>query len=78
MNADIKAAKHETGLYKNGFVIEPISEAGVNACKQYKGVKMNKFFIPNSLIDSFTKLVVYKGLTIEFNNLKQKHHENTI
>ena len=63
-NQDIKAIYYSSGLYKNGYLIEPITESGIKACKDYKGVKMNKFFIPVSLFADFQVFANYRNLNL--------------
>lgn len=58
---DLQAIEHKTGLYRGGFVITPLTDAGTLAIKKYKGVKMKSFFIPAALFDGFTTHAALNG-----------------
>lgn len=62
-----KYAENADTIYRNGYTVEPITDAGKQVCKIYKGVIMNKFFVPNSMFDGFQSFACSLGApTIDF------------
>ncbi len=63
----MKATYNETGLYKNGFLVVTETKEDKELCRKYKGVVMNKFFVPSALFNGFKKLAERNRIIVETN-----------